>query len=305
MGKIVIAKRCGRLANRMVLFANIAAWAEEHSLRVTNYTFQGFAHFFIGTNGTMDCSFPAAGKPAGRLTKLIKHRLNAIRLQYQLTYLFSKILRRIKFLRKFYPILSDNDFKSTKSLTDLDVLQSIKEKNTVFLSGWRFRDPRLLVKHAVKIKRFFSPVSEYQEQVSRLVKDARKNCEILVGLHIRRGDYEKWKSGKYFYSLEEYVETAQRLIALYPQRNVGFLICSNQRVEQSSFKNLQVHISTCSPIVDLYALSECDLLIGPPSTFTQWASFYGNTPLKHIYTSKEEICLKDFSVSDLGEIPGS
>ena len=305
MGKIVIAKRCGRLANRMVLFANIAAWAEEHSLRVTNYTFQGFAHFFIGTNGTMDCSFPAAGKPAGRLTKLIKHRLNAIRLQYQLTYLFSKILRRIKFLRIFYPIISDNGFKSTKSLTDLDVSHYLKARNRVFLSGWRFRDPRLLVKHAVKIKRFFSPVSEYQEQVSRLVKDARKNCEILVGLHIRRGDYEKWKSGKYFYSLEEYVEITQRLIALYPQRNVGFLICSNQTVERSSFKNLKVHISICSPIVDLYALSECDLLIGPPSTFTQWASFYGNTPLKHVHSAKEEISLQDFAVSDLEEIPGS
>jgi hypothetical protein len=305
MGKLVIAKRCGRLANRLVLFANIAAWAEEHSVRVTNYTFQGFSHLFTGTNGTMDCSYPFEGKPAGRLTRLIKRRLNAIRLQYQLTYLFSKILLRIKITRKFIHIISDNDFMSTRSLTDLDVLQSIIEKNTVFLSGWRFRDPELLIKHNVKIKKFFTPVLEYQEQVYKLVQNARDSCEILIGLHVRRGDYENWKSGKYFYSLEEYVAIAQRLMVQYSERHIGFLICSNQTVGEASFKNLQVHISTCSPIVDLYALSECDLLIGPPSTFTQWASFYGNTPLKHIYSAKEEISLQDFAVSDLGQIPGS
>jgi hypothetical protein len=31
-------------------------------------------------------------------------------------------------------------------------------------------------------------------------------------------------------------------------------------------------------IEDLYALASCDYIIGPPSTFSQWASFYGNVP---------------------------
>jgi len=32
-------------------------------------------------------------------------------------------------------------------------------------------------------------------------------------------------------------------------------------------------------VEDLYALAECDYIIGPPSTYTLWASFYGDTPL--------------------------
>jgi hypothetical protein len=29
----------------------------------------------------------------------------------------------------------------------------------------------------------------------------------------------------------------------------------------------------------MYALAQCDLILGPPSTFSQWASFYGQRPL--------------------------
>ena len=30
---------------------------------------------------------------------------------------------------------------------------------------------------------------------------------------------------------------------------------------------------------DLYSLAQVDLLVGPPSTFTGWASFYGSVPI--------------------------
>ncbi|MGQ0657567.1 MAG: hypothetical protein ACT4NU_05635 [Chromatiales bacterium] len=32
------------------------------------------------------------------------------------------------------------------------------------------------------------------------------------------------------------------------------------------------------PIEDLYALARRDLIAGPPSALTQWASFYGKVP---------------------------
>ncbi len=28
-----------------------------------------------------------------------------------------------------------------------------------------------------------------------------------------------------------------------------------------------------------YALSKCDYLVGPPSSFTAWAAYFGNIPL--------------------------
>lgn len=49
-------------------------------------------------------------------------------------------------------------------------------------------------------------------------------------------------------------------------------------------------------IEDLYALSKCDYIFGPPSTFSMWASFYGEVPLKFFETTNEKFSLNDFSV---------
>jgi hypothetical protein len=38
-------------------------------------------------------------------------------------------------------------------------------------------------------------------------------------------------------------------------------------------------MSRGSAVEDLYSLARCDYLLGPPSTFSLWASFYGNVPL--------------------------
>jgi len=306
MKKIIIAKRCGRLANRLVLFANVIAFAEEYSFRVINFTFQGFAHFFTGTFDTIKCAFPREGKETcGTLVKLIRSTINGVRLQHQSIYFFSKILIKCELLRRFYPIISDQHFNSPKSLSEFSTLVNCEYEKTTFLSGWRFREPKLLSKHADKIRSFFTPIPEYNEQVSRLVNQAKTSCDVLVGLHIRRGDYQLWKGGQYFYSLEDYRVIAQRVKALYPKLEVGFLVCANQKVEYDELSDLNVLISDSIPVVDLYALARCDILVGPPSTFTQWASFYGNTPLNHIYGVNDEVSLEDFSVSDLHEIPGS
>ncbi|MFN5837557.1 MAG: hypothetical protein ACK47J_12755, partial [Pseudanabaena sp.] len=49
-------------------------------------------------------------------------------------------------------------------------------------------------------------------------------------------------------------------------------------------------------IEDLYSMAKCDYLIGPPSTYSMWASFYGMVPLLHIYDKHQIINLKDFLI---------
>ena len=48
-------------------------------------------------------------------------------------------------------------------------------------------------------------------------------------------------------------------------------------------------------ITDLYALSRCDLIIGSPSSYSQWASFYGDVPLCLILRDKMNIIIDSFS----------
>jgi len=42
-------------------------------------------------------------------------------------------------------------------------------------------------------------------------------------------------------------------------------------------------------------LSKCDYLLGPPSTFSMWASFIGDVPLRLIKGAEENIQMDQFS----------
>lgn len=47
-------------------------------------------------------------------------------------------------------------------------------------------------------------------------------------------------------------------------------------------------------IEDMYSLAECDYIIGPPSTYTMWASFYGEVPLYMVDNPSLKPVLSDF-----------
>jgi hypothetical protein len=50
-------------------------------------------------------------------------------------------------------------------------------------------------------------------------------------------------------------------------------------------------------VEDLYSFTHCDYLIGPPSTFTSWASFYGRVPLCRVESPEMPIRREDFQVA--------
>ena len=50
---------------------------------------------------------------------------------------------------------------------------------------------------------------------------------------------------------------------------------------------------------DLYALAGCDYILGPPGTFSQWASFYGEKPLLQLGDSNDSVPVEKFRVSYL------
>src|SRR5260370_42496860 len=53
-----IGRRCGRLANRLIIFANFIALAEEQEDRVINYTFHSYSDLFEATRENLHCAYP-------------------------------------------------------------------------------------------------------------------------------------------------------------------------------------------------------------------------------------------------------
>jgi hypothetical protein len=42
-------------------------------------------------------------------------------------------------------------------------------------------------------------------------------------------------------------------------------------------------------ITDMYVLAACDAILGPPSTFSIWASYYGRVPLMQLEHRDQQV----------------
>ena len=162
-----------------------------------------------------------------------------------------------------------------------DVIESLRvgSGQSLWVRGWLYRDQIGLAKHKQVINDFFSPIPEIQQRVDSCIRKNMTRDTVLVGVHLRRGDYSKWADGKYYYSDNAMSELMQQMVKLLPERKVRFLVVSNESVDRRNFNKLDIGKGPGDPISDLYSLAACDYIMGPPSTFTMWASFFGNVPL--------------------------
>jgi len=82
---------------------------------------------------------------------------------------------------------------------------------------------------------------------------------------------------------------------LFCSENIVFILVGNEEIDRSYFLGYNCHFSTSNAIAeDLYLLSQSDYILGPPSTFSAWASLYNNTPLYFIENVEYNFEIKDF-----------
>ncbi|MCY1723260.1 hypothetical protein OU798_23120 [Prolixibacteraceae bacterium Z1-6] len=149
--------------------------------------------------------------------------------------------------------------------------------------------------HEIKLKQLFTPRFQIMSEVNSIFESKRTDFDLICGVHLRYGDYRIWLHGKYCYTEEQYHELMLNIKRLFPGRSIAFFISSNEKIDLSLFTDCNCFIITNStPTKDLYGLSISDYIIGPPSTFSGWASYYGNTPLNFIENPNKEIELSSF-----------
>lgn len=153
-------------------------------------------------------------------------------------------------------------------------------ENKLFVSGWGFKsfeDTEMMREY---YKRLFTPIraKEILEQ-----KFHHQHPNKTLAVHIRRGDYRTWNAGIYCYSDEVYIQAINRV--LEQDRDIHRVcIFSNEHVDQESFSliSMPVSIETNEWFHDQWIMAHCDYIIGPPSTFSLWASYIGSVPVWHI-----------------------
>ena len=297
---LVVTLRAGRLANRLVLFATVIAFAEEYGHRVVNFAFHSNADLFETTSRDIYCRYPPARRRSwldavpGTATVLRK-----LRLFYHLTRAAAQLNDRFPVFGGKMVTLRGSEGQRLILLNDSAIQEKLRPARIIFVHHWGFRATDLVQKHAEKIRKYFQPMEKLARSSHETVERLRRNANTVIGVHIRHGDYRRWKSGKYFFPVSRYAEWMREFAAHFPNQKVAFLICSDEPRDAAEFPGLSVGFGTDSPVSDLYALSKCDYLIGPPSTFSQWASFQGKTPMFHLRDSNTQIKLENFQISNL------
>ncbi|MFT3807431.1 alpha-1,2-fucosyltransferase [Arenimonas sp.] len=264
---IVVMGKYGRLGNQLWTHANVFAFCMEHGIPYCSPAFPERHSFRFASRAP---GFPQRGYlESNRMRSLLVRGMykTALRLPS-------------------WPIIHIGE----RSRLDLDrcaeQLVSIAASRTTFLTGLYFSAPASMRKNRTSLLESFAPIDELQTRVDRLLARTAGRPGPLIGVHMRRGDYRTYCDGIMYYSAAEYADVMRSLANSSRHRGgARFLVCTDEPVEPGSFDGLDVTVSTESPIVDLYSLAACDMIVGPNSSFSQWASYYGDVPL-HVLNYK-------------------
>ena len=225
------------------------------------------------------------------------------------TRIFYQFIRRASEWNDRFPILGKSVFTlreipgQTIFLDTPEVRSPMADAKIVFVHGWRIRAPGSVRWQADKIREYLRPIAGIEAAGWQVMERLRQVAEVIIGVHLRQGDYRTWKQGQYFFPPERDATWMRELAGQFPGCKAAFFVCSDEPRQASEFPGLTIVIGAGPPVVDLYSLAGCDYVLGLPSTFSQWASFYGNKSLYHLRDHDTQIELDKSAVSDLSEIP--
>ena len=230
-----------------------------------------------------------------------------VRIMYQLT----KISRWLP----WFPIQSGKATRNPLGKGLLEFLEELEFKGgwLAFVSTWKIRNYELCAKHAGAIRRLFIPIPELKKKADNKLKMLRSGVDLILGVHIRHGDYRKHESGALFFSPKDYRRWMEEFAAYFPGHKVGFAICSDAKQRAGDFFGLEFVFGPGNDdadeygnkrqdpvksviVEDNYMLSQCDYILGTVSTFCSWAAFWGNKPLLQVRSKSEHAIPERFVV---------
>lgn len=168
-------------------------------------------------------------------------------------------------------------------------------KNIIF--DWEnFKDMDAFYEYIDYVKKYFGFKQIVMDGANTIYENEKIGFDYLIGVHIRRGDYATFNNGAWFYNDEEYCGWMKNLVVSLKGNNVGFLITSNEKVDLEFYKERGLKVSQPgkSAVQDLCLLSLCDYIMGPPSTYSIWASIMGNKKRCILRDKGRIISLGDF-----------
>ena len=295
LATVIIASKAGRLGNRLFLSAYFMANALARGYRLLNPALDEYAGFFEGSRTDPFCRFPLPMfnedpdfASQGRTLLLATCRVVA-------TFAATVGLPGVRTL----------DLRISHDQEDLgydlcgeDYACLLGSCRTLLVKGWKFRDDKNLIRFHSEIARYFMPVPSIRETAGECVNRARESGDLVIGVHIRQGDYRGWKRGIHYFETSQYAHWMRESEGIFPEKKLVFVVCASDPINCDLFQGLNIVTGPGTAIGDLHALSLCDAIMGPPSTFSTWASYHGRVPLCMLQHHLQKITEHDFVMHD-------
>ena len=285
---VIIASREGQLANRLFHASNFIANAKENKYHIKHLFFDDYYSFFSESLSQDRALINFFAKKKSSFSFV---------LQSAITF-FVKALLKLKIKKlPFIEIVDHIGYSQDQAPFDLNNEKFIRKARSkiVLVYGWLFTDIVNRNKHKQYLVSTWQPNKVHQENIKNYIRHYKKGHDILIGVHIRGGDYKKFEGGKWFYTPEQYYQKIKELsrLAMFDGKKIAYVICTNEiNISFPEDADFTIFNEERHFVEDLYLLSKCDYIIGPPSTFSGWASFYGEVPL---------LMLDDISIKIDGE----
>ena len=267
----------GRMCNRLGLFAHVMAAAMENGRGVINLSFWPYARHFGNLRGG------AVVRASGFTPPLPANRIGL-----SLTRGMFGALKNAGFVWSEEGQLHEGELTPDSEI-DLETLLSspaITRRRVVSLRGWRFRAFSAVARHHERLRSLLEFAPHISSEADRLIAIERRTGLPILGVHIRQTDYKSHLGGKNFFEIDQYYDLARSVIAEHGPHKL--LVFSDGPVaKKTGFEGETTIAEELSPtaqrdLVELSMMALCDRLIGPHSSFNQWASFIGQTPLQTV-----------------------
>lgn len=285
---VIIISSEGRFGNKLLQAAHFLSSAKEHGYRVVHRDFDEYQEYFSESIKALPAFFRFSGG------KVFFRILNKLLLK--LNHVFG--IKHISL--PFFEIFLCREYYQDSRPFDIGTQSFIQKARSkiVLVSGWPFRDIPAFQKNRVLVQTLLRPNVKYLVEANQYVTEIRKNHDVLIGIHIRRGDYRNFYNGIWYYSDDQYMRVMNKILA-FPElsgKRICFLICSDEKIEKQNFTGLPVFIHSRHFMYDFCTLASCDYIAGPNSTFTIWAAYFANKPLLMLHTADMEFGLPDFLI---------
>ena len=262
---VMFARDKSQMCNNLLQYAHVYAWGREHGRKVVSMRFSyKYRYFHI-------CHTSLTGFG---------------------WYLLAKYAAALRLL----PTASFKDSDCDREALERKMLAHPH----IVVSGWHVRYYDLFLKYRQEICELFT----LDPQFTAPVKAKMNDTGIRLGVHIRRGDYAQWQGGRYCFDDDVYIRHINRFAAMHEGEEVHVYLSTNDpSVDAGHYQQhcpaAVIHHLQGSAPEDLFMLSECHYLIGPPSTFSLVAAMYKDLPLYRMDSPEaERMTAADFHLFD-------